>query len=58
MTEKKNGDYEKPESHGEGDDLEDVSGGVGEEKKDEPNPWKCTSGGALEACKNGPFHRW
>ena len=27
MAEKKNGDYEKPESHGEGDDLEGVSGG-------------------------------
>jgi hypothetical protein len=28
MTEKKNGDYEKPESHGEGDELEGVSGGI------------------------------
>jgi hypothetical protein len=58
MTEKKNGDYEKPESHGQGDDLEDVSGAGAGGKEDEPNPWKCTSGGALEACKNGLFHTW
>jgi hypothetical protein len=27
--EKKKGEYEKPESHGEGDELEGVSGGAG-----------------------------
>jgi hypothetical protein len=33
MTEKKNGDYQKPESHGAGDELEEVSGALARKRK-------------------------
>lgn len=56
MTEKKNGDYEKPESLGEEEELEGVTGAGSKypyAKEDEPNPWKCNKGGALEKCRSG-----
>ncbi len=51
MAEKKNGDYEKPESHDVGEDeLEDVSGGAGSGGRD------CGNGdrpGSDYACNEG-----
>jgi hypothetical protein len=51
MSEKKNNDYEKPESKGMGDELEDVSGGAGATS----SPWDCTDGSRPEGpCQTGP----
>ena len=48
MAEKKNGDYEKPESHDvKGDELEDVSGGSGQETL-------CQQGATAYSCVTGP----
>ncbi len=48
----KNGKYEKPESHGEGDELEGVAGGVGNSTGDDPD---CMTGAsASAACRTGP----
>jgi hypothetical protein len=59
MNEKKNGDYEKPESHGEDDELEGVSGGDGAgEKKDDPNRYYCKTGRSVTDCKTGTFIHW
>ena len=45
---KKNGDYEKPESHGEGDELEGVSGGSGSQ------PGNCYTGPSAQGyCGTG-----
>ncbi len=51
MAEKKNGEYEKPESQKVGgDDLEDVSGGAGS-----GNPSLCRDGGDANVnCLSGP----
>jgi hypothetical protein len=48
MADKKNGDYEKPESKGMGDELDDVSGGAG-------TGGPCTSGYSAQgqACGEG-----
>ncbi len=49
--EKKNGKYEKPESHEIGeDDLEGVAGGVGESA----TPTQCDTGMDASACRTGP----
>jgi hypothetical protein len=59
---KKNGEYEKPESHEmEGDELEDVSGGaycnMGPSGSSAGELWSqnpsCASGEAAYACKGG-----
>ncbi len=50
--EKKNGQYEKPESHEIGeDDLEDVAGGVSDSPAVDPD---CMTGGSASACRTGP----
>jgi hypothetical protein len=50
MADKKNGDYEKPESKGVGEDLDDVSGGAGGKWQ----PGNCASGDAAQGyCGTG-----
>ncbi len=47
MSEKKNNKYEKPESKGMGDELEDVSGGAGATDS------SCREGSGNAACRSG-----
>jgi hypothetical protein len=56
MSEKKNNDYEKPQSKGMGDELEDVSGGAGTTGvlcREGSGNTECTSGGGAASCSGG-----